>query len=605
MPLNFLGPSIVLLEDENLILCPGDTFGDLNNTYFVVKDCSLEMYHQDRRICSTRYGDCEQNEDYAFLFEQDGDLEFVYLTPSQLSETEHFKWFPWTKKEILKTELRIQNQEFQILQTLKDGSQRLFAFSEKHPYLREYIGKPKKIGSSGFVKSHADNDTAILSSHEYIGDLDGLHLVLKYNCQLRLKNSNRTIWFIKLFWLRSKNCSLVIQEEKWISLSQIRDFPISFTTLMITHSFKVLESQFLLKDDQLFIIQTLEDGSQLTFESQLGKNKGLKLQKQQRQIAQNNFTLTNEDSFTIDRMDYIGNLTGLHLILQDNCTLMLLDGKNKLWQWKNNSEYLYMDCSITFFSQKTAEFFLMSGPTEANSHANFYIYAKHSSRQQLILDNNYIMYQIDYENENRSEKYYAGPNTHKGWFRRLSERSFMIKTQDKNALSFPKRAFLGDLTGVYLTFEDNCNWVLYNKSQVLWESGTSQSEEMECDLLFQTDGTFIISYLKIIEDKQFVCGCSIDIYSDDDDDEDDNIDINVGADCELPPVNYESGELWSTKNTTQNTKTSKKLSASELLIDNDWLWLTKTYQDGTVQKFKAQEGTNNFVGVEVVSEIDL
>jgi len=595
MPLKFLGPSIVLSSnDENITLCPGDAFGDLNNTYFVIKRCYLEMYHQDKLIWSSRQ-ELESshltqlNEECAFFLEKDGDLslvsQFRYKNPREQEEIIGFLWTSNTNYNPLKTELKTQDQEFQIIQTFKDGTQKLFALSETHPQLEMFMGKPTKVGDSGFVKNHTDNELTILRNREYIGDLDGLHLILHDNCELSLKNYDHTIWSFRVPRFRPSDCSLVIQEEKWISLRQLEMYK-PFESLMIDHSFQVLQSEFILKDDRLVIIQTLKDGSQLTFESQpfedadlrmqrigfeptLVEGVGLKMQRREpRQIANNNFTVTNEATFTIERMDYIGNLSGLHLILQDNCTLMLFNGQQKLWQLKSDTHYPFMECFARFSGKYTAHFEWKLNSWESEFEM---LSVWSSSSQQLMIENNYILHTIDDFYKNISRKYYAGQNTHGGWSQQLSERSLMIDAQAENDLSFPKRAHVGDLTGVYLMFEDNCNWVLHNQSQVLWESGTAQSEEVGCKLLFKTDGNLVITYSKLIgyDDKNFItylCGC---------------------GECEAPKPIFEDGELWSTKNMIQNIEHSKAFLTSELSIQNNWLWLTKTYQDGTVQKFKA------------------
>lgn len=53
--------------------------------------------------------------------------------------------------------------------------------------------------------------------------------------------------------------------------------------------------------------------------------------------------------------------------------------------------------------------------------------------------------------------------------------------------------------------------------------------------------------------------------------------------------------FWSTYNITIDPE--KQISGAELLVNNDGLWFKNTYSDGTVKKFRALEGTNNFIHV--------
>jgi len=587
MPLNHLGPSLISSNRDTLVLCPGDSFGDLNNTYVVMKLRDLQMYHQGRLIWSiegsTPEIDVQANEVFASILQQDGNLAFYHGVEHRSAMQRKLQevWNRWSSETGFKpekTELRVQDQQFQILQTFKDGTQRLFYLSETKPKFEEYFGEPKKIGGSKLVKSHADNNPTILKRNEYLGDLDGLHLILQTNCDLDLVNQNRRIWYFRQYWDSQIDCSLIIQEGKWISLLKILSEgekpDIEIDSIIILHSFKVLESEFILKDDQLTIIQTLEDGSNLIFKSQPGERVGLKLQKESRQIAKNHIAITKDQTpFMIERMDYIGDLDGLHLTLQDNCTFMLVNGQERLWQLNANFFSPCMDCSIELFSKESSSFecLLMSRGNAVLGHPGFGVFLPSG---EIKLENNHAIVTIYYEKYNMTTEYYAGPNTLGGWSQRISERSLFLRAQDDSDFYFRDLSHIGDLNGVYLSMYD-CNWVLYNQSQVLWESGkkwmpefNDRPEALQCYTCFKSDGTLATTYTQVI-----------------------------GYD----PRSYESlreyGYLWSTINTTKNNDTSKELLTSELSVHDDWLWLTKTFTDGTVQKFMALEGTSEFIAV--------
>jgi len=52
-PLNYHGPSLTshfTNDSTDLVLCPGDTFGNLNGTYITLHDCYLAIYHQEKQI---------------------------------------------------------------------------------------------------------------------------------------------------------------------------------------------------------------------------------------------------------------------------------------------------------------------------------------------------------------------------------------------------------------------------------------------------------------------------------------------------------------------------------------------------------------------------
>jgi len=567
MPLNHLGPSLISSNREILTLCPGDSFGDLNETYLVVKNCDLEMYHKHEfvwsALVSSWFGSEDPSEDCALFVQQDGNLIL----------NQHL-WSSQTNFKPLQTELRVQDQQFQILQTFKDGTQRLFNLSPTHPKFREYLGEPKKVGGSNFIKSHDDNDTTILRRNEYLGDLDGLHLILQTNCELHLINQSRTIWsFLYSRTLGSNDCSLIIQEGRWISLLRIHpnyEKP-QIESLIMLHYGEVIESQFILQNNQLSIIQTLEDGLKFTFESQPGENVGLKLQRKLRQIGQSPVKLRSSQlPFVFQRMDYLGDLNGLHLILQNNCAFMLFNGQERLWQWEYSGGS-YMECKVKLHPgnhPSSIESVSRSSYSGSNSGDSSF------SNGEIILKNNYAI--ISGHSKNLAQEFYAGPNTHGEWFLRIPEHSLVLKPQESSHLNYMYhgKAFIGDLNGVYLVIsEHDCRWALFNQSQVLWESTKPWYPEHEetihvltCHLYLKSNGN--------ITTPQKQC---------------------TGEDSMDGITFYNNGDGWFTEDEIESIDTFKELASFEFSLQNDWLYLTQNYVNGTMKKFKALEGTNHFI----------
>jgi len=596
MPLNHLGPSLTSSKDQFLTLCPGDSFGDLKNTYLIVKNCDLELYHKGRMIWSAmkpRFNRFEHSkpkprEDCACFFGSNGDLVLKagMRSPPGKASDERKMYDLWKSKTNfgqLKTQLKVQGKHFQIFQTFEDGSQRLFYVNETRHKFQEYLAGSKRVGGSGFAKSHAENETTILRKDEYLGDLDGLHLLLQPNCELHLINQNVSIWYFKqpIAMTQAIDCSLVIQEGKWISFSSLYyegEKP-TFLSLMIHHSFKVFQSEFVLKDGLLTIIQTLEDGSKRTFDSIKGQSipptqeTGLKMRKEPRQIAQNNVSITTDQApFTIERMEYIGDLDGLHLILQDNCTLMLSNGQERVWQLCSRFSEPCMECFFQPFSKGSASFECLR--THTKSDFTSVGFDHFSPSGEIRLENNHAIITVIKEKYNYTDVYYAGPHTHGRWFRQIAERSLVVEATYFQYFKFKDLSFIGDLNRVYL-FMYNCSWTLYNQSQVLWKSGKqwkpefdTRPEPVDCHMSLRRDGTLVTPYRQI-----------------------------TGYHPKYYYTMTEDGYLWSTINTTKNTDTSKKLLTTELSVHDDWLWLINSFADGTIQKFKALQGTHDFIAV--------
>jgi len=585
MPPNYIGPNLTSSNREILTLCPGDSFGDLNNTYLVMKNCNLEMYHKDILVWSTRMNHLFNDDsiDCALSLKQDGNLilnEWVIFFPG--TRPEHLSmdqvWSSETNFKPLKTELRVQDQQFQIVQTFKDETQRLFYLSETCPEFREYLGEPKKVGGLNFIKSHDGYNTTILRKNEYLGDRDKLHLILQENCELHLINHNRTIWYFFRSYSYRLDCSLIIQEGKWISLSRVNQLyeRSEIESLIMLHHAEVLDSQFILKNDQLTVIQTLEDGSEFVFESQPGQDIGLKLQKKQlRQLAKGPIKLTSSQlPFKILRMDYIGDLNGLHLILQDDCTFMLFNGQKRLWQFNEGGSY--MECKVELFSRGPSTFKSFARDCYGCSLGD-----SDFSNGEIVLKDNHAIITGYERNSKIIKEFYAGPNTYGDWFWRISKHSLVLSPQKRSSLYYGEKAFIGDLNGVYLmTFQGDCHWILFNQSQVLWktkknlmprlhESMPEFDDPVEYDwsyLYFKNDGVLTTPQ------TQGLGSHPMDGYT-----------------------LYDDGNGWSTEDGTQNIDTYKELLTFEFSIQNDWLWLTHTYVNGTVKKFKALEGTNSFI----------
>jgi len=71
------------------------------------------------------------------------------------------------------------------------------------------------------VHNNDYNDSVILGRNEYIGDLNGMHLILQSNCELQLKSNNKTIWSFAAFLENDKRCTLSVQENS-IGISEMQ-----------------------------------------------------------------------------------------------------------------------------------------------------------------------------------------------------------------------------------------------------------------------------------------------------------------------------------------------------------------------------------------------
>jgi len=121
-----------------------------------------------------------------------------------------------------KAELRTHDQQFQLVHTLEDGSERIFYAGESFREFQEYLGAPKQIAKEFALKNHSDpDDSVILRRNEYIGDLSSMHLILQSNCQLQLKDNNQTIWPFAAYLKSYKDCTLSVQGGNSIGIPKI------------------------------------------------------------------------------------------------------------------------------------------------------------------------------------------------------------------------------------------------------------------------------------------------------------------------------------------------------------------------------------------------
>jgi len=469
----------------------------------------------------------------------------------------------------MKTELRIQGQQLQIVQTFKDGAERLFYADEDHQEFREDMGEPKKVANRFILKKSQDEDKTVLRRNEYIGDLDGTHLILQTNCQLQLLNKNKTLWSITPQFRHEMSCVLNTDERGVVGIFTVPNNngqKGSETQRIMQFDddeyFGILETWITFEDDQPVIIQTLRNGSKVTYTSGLGLNNGLKLKRKPRQLAEKTLHIFkgSNDFYTIERMDYIGNLTGLHLIFEQNCSLLLVNGNQKLWELQPNlHDDPLMDCLILFkeygsilLERKYSSFY---GGSFNILTAN-YDEEKFITGYQFTLENNHLV--VTRQLSNRSpDIFLAGPNTQGTLLQMISEGSVLVNGSDKQDLSLPKMGFIGDVNGVYAVFKEDCNWVLYNKTEMIWESGTSR--------------------------KEFDRGCALFLTR--------NGSVMVTSPYEYKRKDY----FWSTQNLT--TDPEKDILKTELLVNNAGLWLINTYTDGTGKAFKALEGTHHLIHV--------
>ena len=231
---------------------------------------------------------------------------------------------------------------------------------------------------------------------------------------------------------------------------------------------------------------------------------------------------------------------------------MLLNANQKLWEFHPTHDYPLMDCSIAF--DRHGYILLKrewSGFLGGGVHLLEPDYSIHITGYQLTLENNQLI--ITRQLTDRApDLYYADSRTRGVLFQAIAEHSVSINEEDR---VLPKMGYIGDLNGVYVIFEENCHWVLYNKTQIVWESGISLDDSLgQCKLVLKRDRTINISPGGYDENYR-----------------------------EKPPV-------WSSLDLLSDAKVLK----TELTANNEGLWLINTFSDETVNKYKAVEGTHNF-----------
>ena len=185
------------------------------------------------------------------------------------------------------------------------------------------------------------------------------------------------------------------------------------------------------------------------------------------------------------------------------------------------------------------------------------------SQIELSLENNVMIMTHQYQN-NTPHVYHAGPNTNGTWFQFLSGHSVIVKANETENLMILEMNYIGDINGVYAILDKRANLILYNKTQMIWESGTTQGHEFGFAFILTRDGD-----LAITSDSKAAAA---------------------------RPDHY----FWCTQ--TSEAYKQAKLTTSELLVNNDGLWLINTYADGVVIRFKALEGTDTFTLVSNGSE---
>ena len=174
------------------------------------------------------------------------------------------------------------------------------------------------------------------------------------------------------------------------------------------------------------------------------------------------------------------------------------------------------------------------------------------SQLQLSLENNIMVLTLKYK-ENTRNIYHAGPNTNGTWFQFLSGNSVVVNAEDTDDILLPEMGYIRDLDGVFVILGKKDNWTLFNKTKAIWESGTTQNYESGLVLILTRDGDLALPYLLPSQRKYY---------------------------------------FWSAKTTDSSQK--PQLDKSESFVNNDGMWLLKTYTDGTINKYKALEGTNKF-----------
>ena len=203
-----------------------------------------------------------------------------------------------------------------------------------------------------------------------------------------------------------------------------------------------------------------------------------------------------------------------------------------------------MECSATFSVGRIYLDLLPNGKIKVFNKLEY----KSPTKFELYLENNLITMTLEYENR-APEIHHAGANTNGTWFRFISAISVTINANEAGDLSFPEMSYIGDIHGVYTILDKTGNWILFNKTQVIWESGTTQTNEPSPFLRPTRDG-------------------------------------NVGLE------DWRDVPFWSTG--TTSVFPQAELSKAELLVNSNGMWLIKAFIDGTIEKYKALEGTNQF-----------
>jgi len=464
----------------------------------------------------------------------------------------------------------------QLVQTFQDGTQRIFYTGENIREFREDLGAPKQVAGEFLLKNHnRPDDTVILRRNEFLGDLNGMHLILQSNCELQLNNNNQTIWSFAAYLKPDERCTLSVQGNS-IGITGFPTNDYSYRhcyegmDILPPNDFTVLQSNITLSEDQLLIIQTLKNGSEIIFYNEPGQDNGLKLKRELRQIAKNKIILSENDDgsdyYAIERLDYIGDLDGLHLILRDNCAFILANGQHELWKLTRHLEPDYksiknldgpfMECNVQFNGDGTIMFNRLKNNDE--QYREVQVFGERSydiddppSQFELFLENNLMIMTLEYENK-VSEIYHAGANTNGTWLRFISANSVTINANDTDNEVLPSMGYIGDIHGVFTMLDRRGNWVLFNETRVIWQSGTTQRvKTSDFHLVSSRNGAIAMNWI------------------------------------------WE--ERWSTKSQTVSLFPQAEFSKTELLVNNNGMWLINTFADGTVNKYKALEGTNQFI----------
>jgi len=257
-------------DQTDFVLCPGDMFGDLNGTYITVQDCNLDMYHQGNLIWSSnKLSRADEKMLCAVSLQKDGNLvvykeSMTCFYPVGQRAVIYPFWDSKTDFKPKKTELRMQDQQLQLVHTLQDGSERIFYAGENIREFREDLGAPRQVAKEFLLKNHTDTSEVILRRNEYIGDLNNMHLILQSNCELQLNNNNQTIWSFAAYLKPDGNCTLSVQGNS-LGIPKIpgSNYYYQGMDLLPSNNLQVLQSNITFQGEQLFIVQTLNNGSEI------------------------------------------------------------------------------------------------------------------------------------------------------------------------------------------------------------------------------------------------------------------------------------------------------------------------------------------------------